>query len=49
MQAGAGPPMGEGRAETDPSHMGTSLMADGVLEGLRDRVALQIKAASHWN
>ena len=49
MQAGAGDPIGEGRAETDTSHMGTSLMADGVLEGLRDRVALQIKAANHWN
>jgi len=29
--------------------MGTSLMADGVLEGLRDRVGFTIKAASHWN
>lgn len=29
--------------------MGTSLMADGVLEGLRDRVAFPIKASSHWN
>ena len=49
MQAGAGAPVVVGRAETDPSHMGNSLMADGVLEGLRDRVALQIKAANHWN
>ena len=29
--------------------MGTSLMADGALESLRDRVAFPIKAASHWN
>lgn len=29
--------------------MGTSLMADGVLEGLRDKVAFPIKASSRWN
>ena len=29
--------------------MGTSLMADGALESLRDRVAFPIKAASYRN
>ena len=29
--------------------MGISLMANGALESLRDRVAFPIKAASHWN
>ena len=29
--------------------MGISLMANGALESLRDRVAFPIKAACHWN
>ena len=29
--------------------MGISLVANGALESLRDRVAFPIKAAGHWN
>ena len=44
-----GPDKREQKWGTNPSHMGTSLTADGALESLRGMVSFPIKAAGHWN